>query len=667
MTIHREQPAARGNDNIISKAFVIAIFIICFLKLVLVGTNEILSIPNDSVNYLRQSQEAIRELGAPPGYSFWLALSTSTGLPQRVAIEMLYLFSSATVAFTLARVIGRPFALLLLGMLAFLPVTFFLFDNALGDGFYGCLTLIALALSIEAMLDHDTSKYNFWLRLLVLAFVLGWMLITRNEDYLVIGWIIWFVACRFVYQRQILPLQQLVREVALSAALLLLGSFSIGGSVSTYHYVTKGVFVRTISTIPSHMDLLRNLASIDDGAPINRVPITKAQRDAAYQASPTLKQLRDYIENPENMYQMASLQAGFPTGEIGAGWVWHVFNDAAIQKLPQKSLKNLNEYYLTINRELTSAFERGAIRKKFVIHPLLAGNTAGLLTNFPKSAARAFNELFESTSYQPDNGFESSLFDSACLRRASLIDLHAYSGKIQGWAFVDHSGVSIEKVEIGIYEAAKGITGAHWFGTEQIARPDVSKAFSTEGHDQPKVFGFRAMLSQTQGDTPVIRYRLTDGSDIVTPPLVSNKVTRINYDSTGRFLTQGIDTTGSEWAASHNNNKHKLQEWLTSSYGKALPYILTIILVAAAISVFLRKTTIRHDQLGNMYLAVSILIAGILMQRILFYILVDAVGWNVEVRYLTSAVILLIVGAVVLVAYSFRAIKDYFAGLLQRN
>ncbi len=659
-----------NNDRNINKLFFFTVLMICFTKLFLVGTNEIISIANDSVNYLRQSHEAIREIGSPQGYPFWLALSSSIGMPQRVAIELLYLFASVTVVLTLSRIAGRFFALILLVTLAFLPATFFLFDNALSDGFFTCMTLIAAALSIGVLLDQDASKFYFWKRLLFLAFVLGCMLITRNEDYLVVGWIFWLIGCRSLLRRQNRPLKQVLREAALCATLLLLGTFFLGGVVSSYHFITKGIFARTISTLSSHMELLKNLASIDSGVPITRVPITKAQRETAYLASPTLKRLRGHIENPENMYQLASFRAGIPLGEIGAGWVWHVFNDAASQEISHSTLKDLDEFYLSINSEIKEGFKLGTIEEKFIFHPLVAGNTSGLLANIPESVVSVFKGLLESSTWQPDNVFESNLFDSACLRRASLIDFPAYGGKVQGWAFVDHAGNSIVKVEIGVYEAPKGVASARWFTTELIARPDVINAFAVGGRTLPEVCGFRTKLPRVLGEEIVARYFFSDGSYLLTPPLVANKVTSLKHESTVKFIeiVQGVDLVGDVILTTyHNNIRHKLQEWLADVFAKCFPYILAIILTMTAISVFLCKKISGHDQILDLYLAVVIFVGGIFSQRILLYIFVDAVGWDVNTRYLVPALVLLIVACAILVDYFFRTINYFFTVLSNRN
>lgn len=657
------------NENHRHTFFIFTILVICFCKLFLIGTNEIISVPNDSVNYVHLSHDFFGELGAPPGYPYWLALSTYIGCPQRVAIEVLYLFASVVGVNILVRVIGRFFALLLFGILAFLPATFFLFDNALCDGFFTCLTLIALALSISTILDSDYLKLFFWVRLLVLALIFGWMLITRNEDYLVTGWVLWLVVCRFFFQKQNRQQKEGLREAILSLVLLLFGAFSVAGSVSIFHFVTEGVFARTIATLPSHMDLLLNLASVETDAPsINRVPITNTQRELAYRASPTLKKLRGRIEDPKNMYQLASSKAGLPDREIGAGFVWHVFNDAAIQALPYKTLKDLNKFYLNANLELSQAFEHGTLKKKFVLHPLFGGDLNNFLFHFPESTITVYSGLFKVYGYQSDSGYESKLFDSACLRRTSLIDLQAYSGLVQGWAYVDHADSLISTAEVCVYEKKNSKANMSCFATETIPRPDVIQALVSGDQVPSQVFGFRLTLPRVLGDTVVMRYFLSDQSYLLTPPLVAGKASLIKLDSSDRIITQGIDSIGGvDFTVAHNNARHKFQVWLADAFGNIFQYLLSIILLITTIAIVLNKKIIEHNQTKNQYLAITILIVGLFVQRFLFYVMVDAVGWDIEVRYLTSALVLMVVVSVVLLAFSFHTFNQCRLVWFQRN
>jgi hypothetical protein len=641
-----------------SRLFFWAVLATAIAKLILVASNEIVALPNDSVNYAHQATDSLSEIGAAAGYPYWLALSGVLGFPQRVTIELLYLFSVLSIALSMVRVTGNAFALLSFGALAFLPATFFLFDNALSDGFYACLTLIALSLMIDALLDIDFQRRTYWIRLSALALVMGWMLITRNEDFLLVGWVCWFVICRFLRSDSEDRKRAIIHGV-LAAGFVLLGAFSVVWSVSAFHAVTKGVFARALATLPSHMMLLRNIASIDTEAPpIRRVPITQAQRDAAYGASPTLRHLRAYIESPDNMFQVASARAGFRTGELGAGWVWHVFNMAAIEYLPKKSLKNLDEFYRTTNAELETAFAAKRLSRKFVFHPLLGGAVGDLLSALPGSVAKVYNAAFESVGLQRDAGFESRLFDIACLRRASLVHLPGYGGLVQGWAFADFSEGVISSAEVGVYEAKNGIANARWFATEPVARPDVKRGLERDGRDQTDVFGFRVFLHPTQGDAAIVRYFLSDGSSVTSPPLVARRVSQIKQEPTSRLIVHGIDAAGSVEQASPPGGRFAVQELLIGLFGRYFYYAFGVVVALGAALALFFKNRLRCPDDGRPIMAVTALITGLLLQRILFYAVIDTGGWDIEVRYLCSATVLIMLIFVLFAAllyFLFRA------------
>lgn len=653
-------------NRVPSTGFVLIALMLCIGKLVLIGTNEIIALPNDSVNFSRQATEALTEIGAASGYPYWLALSRAIGIPQRVAIELLYLIAALAAALSVVRVTGTTVVLCLFGVLAFLPATYFLFDNALNDGFYACLSLIALALCAASLVDLATQRLTSSVRIVALSLVFGWMLITRNEDYLLIAWILLFAACRFFVRKRAVAIGWATMESILIAAILLSGSFSVVWGVSTYHAITKGVFASTLATLPSHMTLLRNLAAIDTGAsPILKVPITKAQRDAGYRVSPALRRLREHIEDPRDMFQAASVRAGFPQGEVGAGWIWHTFNTAALETLSNTSLKDLDGYYQTVNSELDRAFESGLLKKRFVIHPLVGAGAKNLLANFPGSMVKTYRITFEALGWQLDAGFEPKLFDLACLRRTFLVRAPGYTGLVQGWAFVDSPpNTSISSVDVGVYEAASGIGGAHWFATERMERRDVQRGLAAEGRGQVAVFGFRVDLASVRGDIAVVRYGLMDGTSVTGPVLVEvGKVVQIQLDSPGGFIEQGIDSIGAVDQAHTPDRRHALQIWLLSSFSSVFKYIAAFVIGVAFVSAAVRRASGSRDPTDRPVLAVVFLLAGVLALRIVFYALVNAVGWGVDTRYMAATTVLLVVLLAVLASYPSNGLKQWRVAL----
>lgn len=158
-------------------------FTLCVLitKLALVSGNEIISEHSDAWTYVAAASEFPRSaIGANPGYPLWLWVSMVLGILQRIAIEILFVFSAAIFSVALGRFAFGFFGYALLLLLTvFSPVSYFLFDRAIGDGLYICLSLSALGWSIISLQIHRPMIR--WMVLLMLGVTMGGMALTRPE------------------------------------------------------------------------------------------------------------------------------------------------------------------------------------------------------------------------------------------------------------------------------------------------------------------------------------------------------------------------------------------------------------------------------------------------------------------------------------------------------
>lgn len=151
---------------------------------------------------------------------------------------------------------------------------------------------------------------------------------------------------------------------------------SMVASVMFIHWYVEGVWAQTLSGLPAHTKLLENLAAIKIKATHQRyVPISREARLLAYQHSPTLNQLSGIIDAPDNPYKMESERVLGMPGEVGAGWIWHIFNDAAAKR-GIKNVIELDRFYKQANSELDAAFKAGKLSKEFVLYPLLGSDPA---------------------------------------------------------------------------------------------------------------------------------------------------------------------------------------------------------------------------------------------------------------------------------------------------
>lgn len=652
--VEAEVARKKAGAQKIEKSAYIVCAVIAIAKLVFGSTNEIIAIPNDSVNYVQHSLKYLREIGGPPGYPFWLALSAQIGLPQRVSIECLYLLSSFFFSTTIRRVIHGCGYVLLFFLLSFLPTTYFLFDNALADGFYACLSLIALAFSCRILIPFGTRPRVLLWDKLGLGGVLGYMLITRNEDALIIAWIVVLASCEFLENWRHTSFRLALRPLLFTSLTLVCIAFSFNVMIAGYHAVTKKVYARTLPTLPSHVQLLNNLASIDSGSPrVNRIPISAEARMLAYKASPTLRRLATKIEDPNSMYQKASAKSGIAVGEIGAGWIWHVFNDAALQSLDDRSLYGLNEFYRKINSELEEAFESGRLKRRVVLHPLLGGEIKSVILAIPGRILSLFLRSFESTNYSQDLGYAAEKFDAACLRRKILTILGGPVRVVSGWAYVREGSSKIAKIQVGSYQEAYGSAGAMWQDANRVARKDVEIGLSKDRQGR-EVVGFEAKLPNGLGDRFVVRYLLEDHSVALTVPVERNTISSVPVGAAR--VVQGIDLDGvSEFERARSAAVREKQEILRI-YRYIAPKLAFFVFIAGGLIV-VSQAIFRNKYPAHFSLV--LLLAGLLLPRLIFFGFIDASGWEVEVRYLAPVSVVIVIALVLAAAYVVKGIYSF--------
>jgi len=81
-----------------------------------------------------------------PVYSLWIALVHLTGIPLRIATELLYLAASGILILTLLRVgISRWLAITIFAVIVFHPESYTLFNFVLPETIYCSLLIIAIA------------------------------------------------------------------------------------------------------------------------------------------------------------------------------------------------------------------------------------------------------------------------------------------------------------------------------------------------------------------------------------------------------------------------------------------------------------------------------------------------------------------------------------------
>ena len=605
------------------------------LKLALVAPNEIVSIQDDSAVYAAQSIGRWT-LGYPQGYPIWLALCREFNLPQRIAIEVLYLIAALTVAWAVNRWFGVLGGYLTFGLLAFSSSTIFLFNLGLADGLFVCLTLFALGFTILVFLFRNTY---FIASAVLLGGTFGAMAITRNEDPLLLLWIALLVAtCAIVWRPETAPwlgwkvwrTPLLVGLITSSVALLAVWSLCLS------YYYSDGVFARGVALIPGHVKLLNNLAQIYTAEPLTRfVPISRKSREMAYAVSPTFAKYRPMIENPADGWQVLSREFGIPNGEIGGGWIWHAINTKVIPAQGGRPALAEAEYN-KINSEIQKAFKDGRLKRRFILHPLIGGSPVHLLAELPPSIAAVTESALSSIpENRNDQAFDAPLFDKAFVRRSALV-LRSPEMAIQGWAFVNRPGHRIVNVMIG----SQIVNSAH---ITTLDRPDVVNAFGTQNGWKPAVIAFRTGLQSRLPDEVKITYLLDDGSRVQNDHLQNNQVKKLeNKVVPGDDVIQGIDLAQPAidvTAQQETRHQEELTLFSLSQSPSIRRFNAVIVFLGIVVAVYGSLRT--RESVWKSYLLFLGLTLLLVCFRILFYSVLDARAWpGNQIRYLAPAHVL---------------------------
>lgn len=610
-----------------SRRFLYLLLIISFFKLALVARNEIVAIPFDSEGYIRQAANHLYELGTPPGYPLWLALSGLSGVPQRISIEILLISSSIFLSCWLRRVFGELCALLAFSMIVLSPATYFLFDYALTDGFYGCLNILAVALS--GILVFSAERRIQVVSGVSLGVVLGWMALSRNEDPLLVAWVgmlLSLLAFRWFDSRSNKSARFPFSRVILVGIAIAGPAVGLVQGVNLIHWHKSGVFARTLPGLPGHMRMLRQLAEIETGeADIRYVPVSARARLLAYRASPTLGKYASSIEDRGSIFQTVSREAGLPSGEIGAGWIWHVFNVAILGA--NGTVQGAQEYE-KINAELTSGFDSGLLKKRFILHSFAAAPAPEIFRRLPGGVWEVAKKTFQTYPQGSDLGQEKELFDAVALRRSALTG-GGYKHAIQGWAFVnDRSDRKIESV------MSVGGAGQQPATVSYMPRKDVEKAFKKPDGSIPSVMGFKFDFYSSSKMAGRLLYLFQDGSTMFADELTPG-IRSIGPGGDGPSLLQSIDLSTAEPVA-RTGYRHRLQALLSSVVN--IPVVsgaLVIVLVALSILPFLASARAREEQ--SKVRTFIVLVFAMFLLRVLFYAVLDSEAWDVEIRYMLAS------------------------------
>ena len=626
--------------------------LVFLLKVIAVGSHEIAAEPNDALGYMQQVLNLGQNWGlGSTGYTTWLWVVQKVGMPQRLAIEFFWAIASLCFATVVARFVSRRGATVpVFAVLMFAPPTFYLFDRAMTDGFYLCLSILMLSAAINIL--REPVERNRWQGSFALGVVVSVMMITRNETAIIVPFI---GACGLIlFAREMLfsratawaALKSLTRFAVI---LVVVGSF-LSLMMMGYNRGRYGVMTKNFVEMPSHMRLLKTLASIETGEKNLRfVPVSKKAREIAYAYSPTLQRFRDAVESPQSSYQQASmLMIGVP-GEIGAGWIWHVFN-AAAPEIGLTRLVDLDRTYRQAIKEIEAGLETNHAARRFVPHPFLGGQMSVWLPFVWNGMRHAVDCLMSPPSPMADGTLARDAFDQVCLRRSSLVP--HFTLQIQGWAFSPDPQRPITSIELMDEKLNVLLTTRC-----NVERPDVRFGFAKLGIDAAMQCGFSFQTEWPEVSVTAASLSFRSGGEEVAS--VRNIGPGRQPDIRPKFGPEtfhfGLDVARVDPPPERSVLGYEMKTKFLSIQASPIAWVTGIILGGMALMrlLFISK----HRIEARAWLLIAAIAFSWAILRVLFYALISAGAWMAEPRYLQNSSVVFLLTATVLIVGALASFK----------
>lgn len=635
-----------------SGIFFIALFLF-FLKLLFVSGNEILAEQYDPATYAAQSVGGAY-MAFPPAYPWWLKFSAALGVPQRIAIEVLFVLSSTVVFFQTKKIAGSVVAASALLVIVFGPLSIFLFDHLISESLYLCLMLVALAISFFCIRVSDSIPRFIGFSFLGVA--LGFAALTRNESQLLLVWIFALGGVCLLVDRcagDIFFRVKNIIKIAPYVFVSVFGMYLVVFGNSAANYLSEGVFATSLPQLPSHLSLLKRLSEIDDGTPdVRFVPISKKARALAYAASPTLRELSASVESLNNPFQVASKNIGLPDGEIGAGWIWHAFN-AALGESGRGKANTINDFYVKANEEIDAAFKNGTLVRRGRLVPLLSFGVDPINTLF-SSFVTVMKGSVSYIGYAKDPGYQIKLYDKVALRRSANYEGSGDS-VVHGW--VAAKGRAVDSI-IVFFKNSDGKTLRVL--ADHFERPDVTQGLLNEKREDPRVVGFRASSGNGGYKPNSISYRFESGNSLDANEVIGGRAALLSTPGNPEYVIHGIDGLNDTATPERSGIRHKFQLYVLNLFGGAGWGIVSLVFVFSGFvfscAYIFGKTKTDIYLFPFAYFFVFILY----FSRVVFYSLIEAGGWSIQLRYMLPAGLLVFVMFFSSLWFIFKYLSNFY-------
>jgi hypothetical protein len=320
----------------------------------------------------------------PPAYPLFIAVVHASGIPLRIAIELLQI-TAYLVLITAFRRAAVPSVVCLLafGAMILHPGSFQLNSVTMADNFYAAVLPLALGGLLLTLL---TAKlwHAAWTGT---ALAVLWN--TREESMLIPPMVVVFLLLALFRQRSAARPWKVAMRYWLRPAGTMLGALLLLNlAVNAANYRTFRSFSKSELTSSSFRAAYKALLRIKPERTQRFVSVSSDALEKAYGVSPTFARLRPQLEGElGHNFKVPALSA-LGVNEIGAPWfLWALRGTASTQGVHESAV-TARRFYRDVAKEINHACDEGRIPSRFVLSSLLDPGALAHIRAMPQSFPR---------------------------------------------------------------------------------------------------------------------------------------------------------------------------------------------------------------------------------------------------------------------------------------
>lgn len=320
----------------------------------------------------------------PPAYPLFIAVVQASGIPLRIAIELLQI-TAYLVLITALRRAALPSLVCLLAFAAMIlhPGSFQLNSVTMADNFYAAILPLALG---GLLLTLFTAKvwHAAWTGA---ALAVLWN--TREESMLIPPMIVVFLLLAVFRQRRATGTWKPALRYWLQPAAAMLGTLLLLNlAVNAANYRTFGSFSKSELTASSFRAAYKALLRIKPDRTQRFVSVSSDALQKAYSVSPTFARLRPQLEGELGHNFKVPAISALGINEIGAPWfLWALRGTASSQGVHESAI-SARQFYRDVAEEINRACDEGRIPSRFVLSSLLDPGALAHIGEMPRSFPR---------------------------------------------------------------------------------------------------------------------------------------------------------------------------------------------------------------------------------------------------------------------------------------